>query len=269
VTEKDDCAQSGAVVPDRIAAAAVRLHQARVKRRPIAPLSCEWSDLSEAGAYAIQAATASLIDEPTVGFKLGYTSAATRLQMKVNTPNYGVLFESTRVEADGLIKFSDLIHPMVEPEIALILSRDVTDDVTSRSQALGVVDAVMPALEIVDTRYERNEISSVDNIADNSSAARFVLGTPRSASALGELRLITGALWSNGRTVAQGVAADVMGDPLNALAWFISRGIRDGLSLRAGSIVLTGGLTAAQPAKRGSAFVADFGTLGVAKCYFR
>ena len=51
-----------------------------------------------------------------VGF-VSYTSAATRLQMKVNTPNYGVLFESTRVEADGLIKFSDLIHPMVEPEI--------------------------------------------------------------------------------------------------------------------------------------------------------
>ena len=51
VTEKSDCAQSGAVVPDRIAAAAVRLHQARVKRRPIAPLSCEWSDLSGAALW--------------------------------------------------------------------------------------------------------------------------------------------------------------------------------------------------------------------------
>jgi hypothetical protein len=46
-----------------------------VERRPIARLSREWNDLSEETAYAIQVATASLNDEPTVGFKLGYTSA--------------------------------------------------------------------------------------------------------------------------------------------------------------------------------------------------
>lgn len=253
---------------EQVEGAAIRLLRARVECRPILPLSREWSDLSEETAYAIQLATASLSDEPVVGFKLGYTSAAMRAQMTVETPNYGALFEPTRVDDDGLIDYSKLIHPLVEPEIALVLGRDVTNDLTSRSQVLAAVDAVMPALEIVDTRYERYEFASVDNIADNSSAARFVLGKSHPPSTIGDLRLLTGTLWSNGRTLAQGNGADVMGDPLNALAWFISRGIRDGLSLPAGSIILTGGLTAAQPARRGSAFVADFGALGVAKCYF-
>ena len=224
--------------------------------------------MTEAIAYSIQFATAVRIGEPIVGFKLGYTSAAMRAQMNVDTPNYGALFASTRVDADGLIDSAELIHPLVEPEIALVLSRDVTEDITSPEKALAVVDAVIPALEIVDTRYERYEFLSVDNIADNSSAARFVLGTPRSPSTIGDLRLVSGALWSNGRTIARGSGADVMGDPFHALVWFISRRIRDGRSLPAGSIVLTGGLTAAQSAKSGSAFVADFGALGVAKCYF-
>jgi 2-keto-4-pentenoate hydratase len=59
-----------------------------------------------------------------------------------------------------------------------------------------------------------------------------------------------------------------MGDPLLALAWFITRRVRDGRSVQAGSVVLTGGMTAAQAANSGSAFVAEFGALGVAKCYF-
>jgi 2-keto-4-pentenoate hydratase len=256
-------------ISDRVAASAALLYEARVQRRAIAPLSGEWSDLSEATAYAIQVATATLIGEPVVGCKLGYTSAAMREQMKVDTPNYGMLFASTRIEPDGLIDSSELIHPLVEPEIALILSRDVTDALATREEVVAAVDAVLPAIEVVDTRYERYEFSSVDNIADNSSAARFVLGAPRSPSSIGDLRVISGALWSRGRTVGRGTGADVMGDPYDALAWFITRRIHDGYSVPAGSIVLTGGLTAAQPAKRGSAFVADFGTLGVAKCYFQ
>lgn len=258
----------GRGINDRVAAAAARLYQARVERRPIAPLSHDWPDLSEQTAYAIQFATAELIGEPIVGFKLGYTSAAMRAQMKVDTPNYGALFASTRIDADGLIASAELIHPLVEPEIALVLARDVADVVTSREQALAILDAVVPALEIVDTRYERYEFTSVDNIADNSSAARFVLGAPHSPPAVGDLRLLPGVLWSNGFTIARGAGSDVMGDPLEALAWFISRRVRDGKPVPAGSVVLTGGLTAAQPARNGSAFVAEFGALGIAKCYF-
>ena len=61
-----------------------------------------------------------------MGYKLGYTSAAMRAQMKVATPNYGHLFAHMRVCDDGLLPFDDLIHPLVEPEFALVVGRDLT-----------------------------------------------------------------------------------------------------------------------------------------------
>jgi 2-keto-4-pentenoate hydratase len=38
--------------------------------------------------------------------------------------------------------------------------------------------------------------------------------------------------------------------------------------VRAGTVVLTGGVCAAHPAPPGSAFAADFGALGTATCSF-
>jgi 2-keto-4-pentenoate hydratase len=253
---------------ERVEDAAHRLYRARIERTPIQPLSRQWLELDEASAYAVQEAVASLVAEPVVGFKLGYTSAAMRAQMKVDAPNYGCLFASTRAGDEGLIDSRELIHPLVEPEIAVVLAHDVTAEIQTREEALQAVDAVLPAMEIVDTRYEKYEFTAVDNIADNSSAARFVLGSPKAPAAIGDLRLLPAFLWRNGHTLAHGAGADVMDDPLLALTWFLRSRVRSGRSVLAGSVILTGGITAAVPAPRGSAFVAEFGPLGIAKCYF-
>jgi 2-keto-4-pentenoate hydratase len=251
-----------------VADAARRLYRARAERRPIQPLSNEWGELDERLAYDVQRAVASLVAEPGAGFKLGYTSAAMRAQMNVDTPNYGVLFASTRIGADGIVASHELIHPLVEPEIALVLARDVDVEVDGAVAARALVDAVMPALEIVDTRYVEYRFSAVDNIADNSSAARFVLGRPQTPDAIGDLRAVPAELRRDGRAAARGTGADVMGDPLLALAWFLSRRVRDGYTVPAGSIILTGGITAAQTAPPGAVFEADFARLGTASCAF-
>jgi 2-keto-4-pentenoate hydratase len=253
---------------ERVEDAAHRLYRARTEGTPIEPLSRQWPELDEAAAYAVAEAVASLVAEPVVGFKLGYTSAAMRAQMNVDAPNVGSLFASTRVGDEGLIDTRELIHPLVEPEIAVVLAHDVTSEIQTREQALRAVDAVVPALEIVDTRYEKYEFTAVDNIADNSSAARFVLGSPKTLAVIGDLRVVPAFLWRNGHTLAQGVGADVMDDPMFALTWFLNGSVRSGRAVPAGSVILTGGITAAIPASRGSAFVAEFGPLGIAKCYF-
>jgi 2-keto-4-pentenoate hydratase len=256
------------VIAEPIVRAAARLREAQRERRPIAPLSREWAGLDERAAYAIQFENVAASGEPVVGFKLGYTSAAMRAQMKIDSPNYGALLASTRVAEDGFIDSSELIHPLIEPEIAFILSKKISDDSLGFEDVSAAVGAVLPALEIVDTRYESYVFGAYDNIADNSSAARFVLGPPRTLAALGDLRELSGALWCNGRTLGRGVGADVLGHPLAALAWFLQRRVRDGFAVPAGSVILTGGMTAAQAAPAGSAFVAEFGSLGIAKCYF-
>jgi len=253
----------------RVDAAAKRLFDAAITRRPIATLTSDWSDMTEADAYAVQDATARIQTEREVGYKLGYTSAAMRAQMKVGTPNYGRLFAHMRVSDDeALLPFDDLIHPLVEPEFALVVGRDLTSPPYTAKTISPSVDAVMPAIEIVDTRYVEYDFLSNDNIADNSSAARFVLGAPRTLAALGDLRSIAVSLWSNGATLGRGSGADVYGDPLLALAWAAQRLSERGAVLRAGDIIMTGGATKAFRVARGDAFVADFGALGFAKLFF-
>jgi len=89
----------------------------------------------------------------------------------------------------------------------------------------------MPALELVDTRYDTYTFAAVDNIADNSSAARYVLGAERSLRALGDLRSIPATLFIDREPVATGKGSDALGDPLRALAWLINRLARDDITL--------------------------------------
>jgi 2-keto-4-pentenoate hydratase len=188
--------------------------------------------------------------QPAAGFKLGYTSAAMRRQMNVDRPNYGRLYAHTRLPNGGELDVDRLIHPLVEPEIALLIGADME------------VEAVMPALEIVDSRYTDYAFTAVDNIADNSSAARYVIGAPRSPRAAGELRNLPAALYADGAPVDEGFGRDALGDPLLAFAWLINRLARDDIEIPAGTIVLTGGLTRAHSVQHTANVRATFGPLG-------
>jgi 2-keto-4-pentenoate hydratase len=236
--------------PADVAEGARLLDRARLDRVPIAVLTERWPNLDERDAYAIQDAGVALAASAPLGFKLGYTSKAMRIQMGVDRPNYGRLHEGTRIPNGGELEMDRLIHPLIEPEIALLIGADME------------VDSVMPALEIVDTRYVDYTFTAFDNIADNSSAARFVLGTPRSLRAIGDLRSLPATLYADESIVAQGNGSDALGDPLLALAWLINQLGRNGATIEAGAIVLTGGLTRAQVIEHRSHFRANFGPLG-------
>ena len=240
---------------ERIAAAADALVTARRSRRPIPTLTSHWPDLSEADAYAIARATEAQLAEPRVGYKLGYTSAAMRAQMGVEQPNYGVLTAPTRVVHGGVLAMSELIHPLVEPEIAFVMAADVTD----AGQTGAAVASVHAALEIVDTRYEAYRFKAADNIADNSSAARFVIGPPMSLGPDCNLADVPVQLYVDGDLLGEGSGADALGHPLTALTWLAHRLLADGTMLRAGDVVLTGGLTRAHAAQPGMRFSSRVG----------
>jgi 2-keto-4-pentenoate hydratase len=206
--------------------------------------------MDEHDAYAIAGAGVTLAAQPVIGYKLGYTTEAMRRQMNVDRPNFGRVYDGTRIPNNGELDIAQLIHPLVEPEIALLIGDDLE------------VEAVMPALEIVDTRYDAYTFAAVDNIADNSSAARFVLGSPRSLRALADLRAIPAALYVDDGLAGSGSGRDALGDPLRALAWLINRLARDDVSLTPNAVVLTGGLTQAQSTYGATSIKATFGPLG-------
>lgn len=246
---------------------------AEQNRLPINTLTSIYPDLTNQDAYAIQAATLRRRASPIVGFKLGYTSAAMRAQMNIAEPNYGVLTKDHLLNQqdgalDGYVPFEELIHPLIEPEIAILINQEISGAGHTRHTIQSHIEAVMPALEVVDTRYKEYKFSLADNISDNSSGARVVLGAPKKLSQVDDLRLSGALLWSEGCLLDTGVGANSMGDPLASIAWLAGFLAQQELSIPTGSIIMTGSLTKSYPAKSKQTFLAEFGGLGYVKAYF-
>lgn len=254
---------------DLIDQCSARLWAAECDRTRIEPLSTANPDLSEADAYAVAARTFERRGQRQIGYKLGYTSAAMRAQMNISRPNFGLLTADLLVpEGAGRVDSENLVHPLVEPEITLLLGRDLGGPGHSRASVLAALDAVIPSLEVVDTRYQSYSFKAVDNISDNSSSARVVLGPPRLPAAVDDLRLCGVLLSAGGEVLDQGIGANALGDPLLALAWLAGFLDQREAIVPAGSIIMTGGLTRAHPAPAGRSFVAEFAGLGTVTASF-
>ena len=240
---------------------AKRLFRARQQCEPLTPLSDEHPQMETADSYAIQDYLTALYESSSVGYKLGFTSAAMRQQMGVDEPNFGVLFASTRVLDD--VVHRQFIHPLVEPEIAVMTGRELSGSAISLGEIAASVKSVHAALEIVDSRFIDYVFKAVDNIADNSSAAGYCLGEGVPASAIADPTGLQCSLFRNNQQIAQGSGVDAMGGPYHALQWLVQKLARKNQALPAGSLVLTGGLSRAQRTAVGDEFRVEFsGELG-------
>jgi 2-keto-4-pentenoate hydratase len=235
--------------------AAQALHEARRAGQRIDLVSKSWPQIGLHQARAVAQRFVSLGGEAHVGFKLGFTSAAMRTQMGIEEANYGTL--TADMALDGL-DWSRLVHPRVEPEIALVTARPITG---RRGVTHSAIASVHAALEIVDTRYIEYRFTLVDNTADNSSAAGFVLGPATPASIL-ESGPVTVTFDDGEGGTHWGSSDDALGGPLHALAWLADARAREGLAIPAGSVILTGGLTRAPYLRPDQTMTARFEGLG-------
>ncbi|MBL8644826.1 MAG: fumarylacetoacetate hydrolase family protein [Rhodospirillaceae bacterium] len=196
-------------------------------------------------AYAVQKAS---IDkrlsrgERIVGMKMGFTSRAKMIQMGVSDLICGRLTDAMMAEDGGVISFKKFVHPRVEPEVAFLLRKPLIGRVTPL-QALDAVEAIAPALEIIDSRYENFKFSLTDVVADNSSSSAFVIGPwrPRDID-IANLGLVMSI---NGRAQAFGSTAAILGHPLRSLVSAARLAEAYGLDLSPGHLVMAGGATAA------------------------
>ena len=232
-------------------------------RTPIQPFTRNNPFLDTALGYAAQE---SLIEQKcaagewVVGFKLGLTSKVKRDALGIHEPVYGRLTSNMLVPAGQPLALDGLIHPRAEPEIALLIGRPIPPG-ASVDTVMAAVDAVYPAIEVVDSRYAQ-PFRLVDSVADNAGAARAVLGSrPRPPTDLVDLHVLGCVFGFRGGfdTAASGAA---MGHPAAAVAWLAGALAHRGKRLAPGSIVLTGGLTAAVPLRPGDRVAAEFDGLG-------
>lgn len=224
------------------------LEKAELSAKDVDKITDEFPNMSIGDAYLIQnEIRRNKIENGAriVGFKAGLTSRAKMKQMGVSTPSYGFLADYFAVPDCGEVDFSKLIHPKVEPEIAFVTKAELSGPGCNVSHVLRATDFIIPAIEIIDSRYKdfRFDIPSV--IADNSSSSRFVLGgRMRSIDDL-DLRSLGVVLERNGEPVAFAAGAAAYGHPASAVAMVVNLLGQHGESVPAGSIILSGGLTEA------------------------
>ncbi len=219
-------------------------------------------DLSVDDAYAIQALSLArryARGERRVGMKMGLTSRAKMAQVGVDEMVWGRLTDAMQVEEGGSIALSRYVHPRVEPEVAFLLKAPLAGRV-SMTQAMAAVEAVAPAMEIIDSRYKDFKFVLADVVADNSSSSGFIVG-PWSKPDLdvGNLGLVMSV---DGRPVQVGSTAAILGHPLRSLVAAARLVAQWGERLEAGWIVLAGGATAAHPLAAGMTVRTEMQSLG-------
>ena len=226
-----------------------------------------WPQLTLEEAYAAQnALLARRYDrgERRAGVKLGFTSEAKMRQMGVDELIVGQLTDAMQVADGGTIDLSALIHPRVEPEVAFLVGSDV-DFADPDADVEDAITAVTVGLEIIDSRYDGFRFDLPRVVADNTSAAMFVLGPWQAHDQL-DLGDLAVTMRIGDDVVARGTTAAILGHPLNTLPRLVALGRRFGLRVPAGSVVLAGAATEAVPLRPGpvSAEIAGLGTVRAA-----
>ena len=242
------------LTPETIAQLADHLEKAELEAFEVDKITDDHPTMDVEDAYAIQHEIRRrkiARGVRIVRYKAGLTSRAKMKQMGVETPSYGFLADYFAVPDGGEVETARLIHPKVEPELAFVTKAPLRGPSCHIAQVLAATDFVLPAVEIIDSRYRnfRFDVNSV--IADNSSSSRFVLGGCMGRVEDLDLPSLGVVLEKNGEPVAFGAGAAVLGHPAAAIAMVVNLLAQRGEELPAGSIVLSGSITEAIAVKAG------------------
>ncbi|MFE7115235.1 2-keto-4-pentenoate hydratase [Streptomyces sp. NPDC057654] len=235
-----------------IAELAALLDSAAEAAAPIAQLTSEYK-FSLEEAYEVQRELVALRcarGDSLSGVKLGFTSRAKAQQMGVDDVIVGRITHGMRITDGGELDFSRYCHPRIEPEVAFRLGVEV-DPQDETLDAETVVEAVAPALEVIDSRYRDFRFTLEDVVADNTSAAAYVIGPWTAYGQAGDLANRGVTLDVDGEVAETGSTAAILGHPLRAVHAAQRMARTYGLTMPAGTVILAGAATAAVPLRPG------------------
>ena len=236
---------------------------ARDEPRPHRPPS-ETKRLSLTEAYAAQDRLRDALlgrGERVAGWKAGFTSKAGQESWEVTEPVCAFLLASGVLASGAEIPAARFVKPGVEAEVAFVMKHDLAGPGVTAPRALQAVEGAVPALELIDFRHSGKAVGT-DVVADGVYAKAIVLGGALTPLAGIDLAL-EGLLYEqSGTVVATNTAYEVMGNPLNSLAWIANHLGSRGLGLRAGDVVMTGSVSKILTARAGDTVRATFTRLG-------
>lgn len=256
--------KSQAQTPDHMQAVAQLVNAWRA-RRHIEELPEGCRPATRAQGYAVQSLWPALAGR-VGGWKIAATSVAGQRHIAVSGPLAGPIF-ADRVFANGAtVSLTGNRMRVAECELVFRFKEALAPRPQgySRGDVLALVDFVQPGIEVPDSRFMHFErAGEAQLIADCACANDMILGAPVSPYGRIEylLNLSVEARVSDGRHL-QGVGSNVLGDPVEALVWFINEIGAAGQRVELEHFVTTGACVMPIPVEPGQSVEADFGWLG-------
>jgi len=230
--------------PRPAAAALLRL---RRDRTFVAPLGVSIAPTTEEQGALTQATLAAMVDAANpAGFKIGATGKRMQEYLGVDHPIAGFMEAANVHRAQAELRFADFIRPGVECEVAVRLSRDLQPGPCTPEQAAAAVGEFIAGIEIVENRYDDlKTLGTPTLVADQMYHAAAVVGDQGGADwrAL-PVAALTGRIEIDGAVRDQGITTDLMGGPMNCLAWLASSPVIAAFGgLKAGQAIMLGSVT--------------------------
>ena len=218
---------------------------ARRAKRVLEPMGDAAPRTAEEG-YAVQRRVAEAMGAvPPAGFKIGATTRQMQDYLGLAGPAAGFV-PAESLLADGVVlRFADYLAVGVECEVGVRLGADLPMGPCTREAAAAAVADVFPAIEIVEKRYgDLAALGTPSLIADQVFHAGGVLGAPCAGWRDVDLGAMRGELTVDGVARGAGHGRDLLGHPLEALAWLAGSGAAAEFGgLRAGQVVWLGSVT--------------------------
>ena len=227
--------------------AAQALLQLRQDKAAVAPLPDGIAPTTEAEGAAVQVALADLLGAlPPAGFKIGATGRRMQDYLGVTAPIAGFMRREDVHQGHAELRFADYIKPGAECEVAVRLARDLPAGPCSPEQALAAVGGFFAGIEIVENRYgDLKALGSPTLVADRMYHAAAIVGDGEAVDWRGlDLGALQGRISLDGGDADAGITSDLLGHPLNALAWLAGsiEAVAFG-GLKAGQVIMLGSVT--------------------------
>ena len=246
---------------DALEQAADRLVAARRNHKPTPGLP-EVESFDD--AYAVQAAFRARWSDDVVGHKVGCSSEQSQRLVNSPGPIAGSLFRASLWQEPAMLDPAQFFVAGVEAEFGFRLGADLPSRAApyDREEVSAAVEAVVPVIEICDTRLADWRTRRIEEItADNAFNGGLVAGRPLQDWHRLDLATHQVTLSIDGDRKGAGTGSLVLGHPLLALAWLAYELSRRGEGLRAGDLVAAGTCTGLHFAGPGSTVIAEFGGL--------
>ena len=235
-------------------------------RRPIEILPTDLYPANLDEAYAIRRVFQEIEETKgrgvIAGYKIGLTTPVMQRLCGVDEPCYGAIFACEVHHGQAKLAASDYCHLGVETEIAFRLGDDLPQG-GAPGEIAAAVESCMSAIELIeDLHHDYKRLDAAAMVAGNVWNAGVVLGNPVTDWRTQDLARATARLSINGQEIGSGNGGDVMGHPLNALAWLAEKLAAAGTPLRREMIVMTGSMVPIRYPVAGDRVVIEVSGLG-------